>query len=467
MTRPILLSVFAMTLTAIAAAAGCGDDNKASTETPSGDGESCTRTSDCKSGLSCFHNTCTATETTDGGKTRPAGSGGQGGAPGSGGATAAGGAAPQPAVLGEEGESCTRRADCAAGLVCVLQTCSTGGTSVGGGNDGGVPPTPLPTLGQRGESCQSVRDCADGLTCIPRTAGSGGICDLEKYGLEPTGKACGGECNKAADCCELPPNVLLLDTSTGFSTLVRSCQDILEGFLDGDATICDATPPPAKDPACFYYKAYCTCAASTWTCTESRCIYAARCTKDADVFKGCPTRTRTGGPTVASTCDTTASKCQAIVTGCATATECETMPVYDDSQDTCQKDECTCVDKKCYRKCDEDLDCPQRYTCETKRSVCVPAGACAANPECTTQLGDVRAECRDGKCVLPCANDHECSGSGLVGGTFTSRVCSNAGVCESLGCATDDECATGGGIRTFCVAPAAAAARAIRSAITD
>jgi hypothetical protein len=315
-----------------------------------------------------------------------------------------------------------------------------------------------------------VRDCAEGLTCVPRPGIAGGICDLEQYGLTPTGKVCGGECNTAKDCCELPPNVQIVDQTLSTLVIVKSCTDIVEELLGGDATVCDATNvTAANDVPCFYYKTYCSCAANTWTCDVDACVYTAKCTKDGNVFHGCPTRSRLGDPTSNPTCDTTANKCQPVVTGCDTPADCEGNPVFDDPSDNCEVDECTCIEKKCYRTCDSDLDCAAHYTCDAKKKVCTPSAGCSSDAACAAALNDVTAICKNDKCVVPCTTDHQCSGSGINSnaGPFTARVCSSAGVCEPLGCATDDECTSPNGLHTFCVTNPERAAAPIRSAITD
>lgn len=335
--------------------------------------------------------------------------------------------------------------------------------------DGGMT-TSVPTLGQRGETCQSVRDCADGLTCIPRPGIAGGICDLEKYGLTPTGKVCGGECNTAKDCCELPPSVQIVDLTTSSVVVVKSCTDLVEELLGGDGTVCDAsTVSAAHDVPCFYYKTYCDCEANTWTCNVASCEYTAKCTKDGNVFHGCPTRSRLGDPTANPTCNTTSNKCESVQTGCAKAKDCETTPVFDDPSDTCEVGECTCIDTKCYRTCDSDLDCAAHYACDAKQHVCTPQAGCSTDAACAAALNDVTAICKDDKCVVPCTNDHQCSGSGINSnaGPFTARVCSRAGFCEPLGCASDDECTSQGGLHTFCVDIPEPAPGAIRSAVTD
>jgi hypothetical protein len=332
--------------------------------------------------------------------------------------------------------------------------------------DGGTS-KPLPTLGQRGESCQSVRDCADGLSCFPRAGSSGGICDRKDYGLTPTGKACTGECATADDCCELPPNVVIDDPVNQVFSSVSSCAEIVQ--LLGDVKACDTTPAPAKDAACFYYKTYCTCAKNTWACTDNACVYSAKCTLDGNVFNGCPTRTRTGIGTGAGVCDTKAGKCQGGPSGCTAASDCENDAIVDDPAHTCAPDECACVQSKCYRKCNEDLDCPVHYTCDGKTTVCTAQPACTTDTQCARSLADIRGACKDGKCVLPCTSDHDCSPSGAAqgGGAFNAQVCGKDDVCVALGCASDDECQTGNGVKQFCVDAKPAPAGAVRSAITD
>ncbi|HEX4338452.1 MAG TPA: hypothetical protein VH062_21245 [Polyangiaceae bacterium] len=454
MTRSIVICLVVSAFSLSAAATGCSDDDNGN-GTPSAKGESCARTADCKSGLVCIDDTCVSGPSSgnpDAGE--PSGTGGSTGIGGSG--TGTGGSpTTTPVALSGKGESCTRRADCASGLACVLQTCTDSGTSTTGTEDGGAP-TSLPTLGQRGESCQSVRDCADGLSCIPRPGIAGGLCDQEEYGLTPTGKVCGGDCNTAQDCCELPTGVLVEDPIAGTFTAIASCTDLVQLTLDGDASVCDATPSPAKDPACFYYKTYCDCAATTWACTANACVYAAKCAHDGNVFKGCPTRLRTGVGTGAGVCDTTTDKCGAAATGCTTADDCEGTPVSDDPADNCEKDECTCVSAKC-------------YDCDTKTKVCAPSPACTEDTQCARALGDIRATCASGKCILPCTTDHDCSPSGAAqgAGAFNAQVCGKDGVCVALGCSSDDDCLTGTGLKTFCIDPRPTPPGAIRSAITD
>src|ERR1043165_8019480 len=132
MTRSILICLAVSAFSATAFVAGCGADDT-SNGTPSGKGESCTRTADCKGGLVCIDATCVQGASEDGGgkgsggKPNPGSGGSSGTTPGGGGSANM----PPAPRLGKEGESCTRRADCAEGLACVLQTCTASGTPGG------------------------------------------------------------------------------------------------------------------------------------------------------------------------------------------------------------------------------------------------------------------------------------------------------------------------------------------------
>src|SRR6188768_3445282 len=151
---------------------GCGDDDgdddgddgaKPADVTKSKEGESCVRTDDCDEGLACFGNVCL---------TDPSGTGGS---TGTGGSSGAGGRGGSTTTLGGEGESCTRRADCAQPLGCFNQRCANDGSGEGGGGN-------VPTRGERGETCVLSSDCESPLVCRPNDtgvgpgAGSVGVC---------------------------------------------------------------------------------------------------------------------------------------------------------------------------------------------------------------------------------------------------------------------------------------------------
>jgi hypothetical protein len=442
MRSSILLSWLCATLATGALVIACGDDDEkagpAAVLEGSGPGESCTRTSDCTGDLVCVNNFCQA----------DVGGGGEG-------------SGPPPGAVGEEGESCASRSDCASGLRCIEQVCTA---SSGAGGEGNVP---TGRAGGIGETCQNVRDCEEGLTCIPDPFTALGICDLDEYGLEPTGNVCGAECKTAADCCELPQNMTISDGIT--ITSVFSCADLVAAIAGADCA--GAALPQRTNQACFYLQTYCgTCAMAAWECTDNRCVYTADCDNNGDVLGGCPVRTRAGS-SITSTCDTAGTgKCVAPAgMGCTTEASCNSQPVADQLADTCSVDECTCYQSGCYRKCNENLDCPFRYECDTTNEVCTPIGACATHTECAASMGDVRAQCRAGACVIPCSNDQECSASGAANGSpFTGIVCSAAGICEPLGCTSDDECGvSAGGVHTFCTPPVPSRTGGAVSAITD
>ncbi len=194
--RLLILLVGALTAAGMTVA-GCGTTNNINSGGgTSGQGESCTRTFDCKTNLICEQNVCL----------------------------------PGPSMTTPDGG-------------VVMMTTGDAGTMTMTG----------PHLGQLNESCQTTLDCQSPFECI------GMRCSVVNYGLTATGKSC-AECTAPADCCELPvgfnPGFLEYQTPVdgGFSVLhelnsayVR-CQDLLT-FIGGDATICSgaASFPPAEE----------------------------------------------------------------------------------------------------------------------------------------------------------------------------------------------------------------------------
>jgi hypothetical protein len=443
MKNSALVFLLGAGLGALVLAAGCGDDHvhRDAPLRQGKQGETCTRSADCLPELSCLGGFCLASAAPDGG----------------------GGSGATGPVLSGEGESCGRTADCSANLVCIQQTCVQEGSN----GDAGVPPGPR--LGQRGESCQIASDCAATLTCILRSNAAGGVCDIADYGLTPSGKSCVGECTTREHCCELPPNgVTYVDPILGTQTL-RSCADIVAA-LGGATTVCNPAPAlgTTQNSLCFFHATYCNCPDTVWACEQNVCKYAAPCqvANGTNAIQGCPERVRSGR--LHSSCDAASSRCQAPgASQCTTDASCNSLATTE-GDDTCTANECACVQSRCYRKCNEDLDCPVRYRCDAMEEVCVQEDACRADAECTITLSDVTAKCREGKCVKPCTTDHECSASGLLtgGGSFTSLVCGAKGVCESIGCNDDAECVTGL-VRGFCVQPTMATTPTFRSALTD
>lgn len=439
---------------------GCDSDAKIA---KSGVGESCDSSADCEDSLNCIQGACYKGSTGTGGGN---GEGGEGN-----GTSGTGATGPKPAVLGGEGESCTKRADCADGLGCFNERCTKEAGGEGGEGSGG------PALGRSGETCGLTSDCGAGLACLPQGdaitikaigSNSVGVCTPIDSGLEPSGKTCGHECVEAADCCQLP---LAQKAATGAS----SCTEL--ALMIEDIPNCD-TATGVNGLICLSYSVYCDeqCGKNTWACERGQCEYTAKCTKtNQQVVGGCPQYSRDGG--VLSIICNKASKCapEAVtVTGCKKDSDCddENPTVADDATDTCEAGECTCNADNggCYRKCSEDLDCPLRYKCDTEEtSLCVPEAACTTDAYCITQSGDIRATCNNGTCSVPCEHDIDCNPGGLTNGYF-SYLCGPEKTCVPLGCSSDDECpAIGDGVHGFCAeepAPAPGASVAI-SAITD
>lgn len=250
------------------------------------------------------------------------------------------------------GESCASQFDCASGLKCIADTCTTGAPS---GTDGGTPdsagdsmapdvktsdakpsdakPTPgseggadtgaessvtttsSAGLSALGQECASTNDCGTGLVCVPSTSLDVGICDLASFGIQPTGETCSGECNTSTDCVELPPNIGTVANivAAGLTApVVHTCADVLTYLPGGYVTNCTgATAPTATSNgtpttvACFLYKTYCDAATSAalWTCEPStspagngnRCVFTGGCSQAVtDDFDGCPSETRFG-----------------------------------------------------------------------------------------------------------------------------------------------------------------------------
>ncbi len=409
-------------------------------------------------------------------------------------------------VASAEGESCSRTADCSSNLVCIDDTCVPKGTIVVNdagqviGSDGGVvtPPVPdgsvtvvtpdgsiavvpveaapPPRLSALGEYCMGAGDCAIGLVCTPNSPyGGSGVCDLANYGQTATGKTCSGECNTAADCCELP-----LNTTVG-STAVKTCQDILNVVLTGNTNQCTTSPAPtsAIGIGCFLYSTYCSsCATSTtWSCTKNQCVYNASCQNSGVELNGCPAMTRTGR-SLTTNCDTMSSTCKATVVGtCTMDSDCDTKPTTD-SAITCRGGDCTCYQQGCYLKCASDLDCHQGYSCNTGTRLCTQTAGCSTNADCATSTNVVTAQCITGQCKVPCKTDHQCGASGAVtnyfSSTFTGSVCGTDGFCDKLGCSADADCENSGSnpggsnLHLFCVTPPAPSTTAVfQSAVTN
>jgi hypothetical protein len=393
------------------------------------------------------------------------------------------------------GESCARTADCGSGLVCIADTCvpkgttPDGGTAMAIGPDGGVVAiadsgTQLseaaapPRLGGLGESCVTVADCAVGLSCIPFSPyGGGGVCDLGSYGLTASGKTCSGECNAATDCCELP-----LNTTVG-ATSVKNCQDIVSLVLSNDTSACTQSPGPAPASAvgvgCFLYTTYCGTTCANWNCTANQCVFKGACQNSNVELNGCPAVTRTGRALAAPNCDAPTNTCKATpaLGTCNADADCDGKGT-NDAAGTCRSGNCTCYQQGCYLKCASDLDCRQGYSCNATSKLCTLNPKCSVDADCAASTEVANAKCSAGTCKVPCANDHQCTGSGAIASPYLSsfggEVCGADGFCNPVGCQGDTDCQNsasnpgGNVVHLFCVTPPTTPATAVvQSSITN
>jgi hypothetical protein len=365
------------------------------------------------------------------------------------------------------GETCTRTFDCKSGLACISGTCFPSVTSDAGDNDageGGIPSGPH--LGLLKESCQTSGDCQAPLECI------GNTCSIVTYNLTATGKSCTGECNSAADCCELPPGMsaglyywytysadggalTAIHDGPGSVSNVR-CEDLL-AFFGGDTTACNPTQFPEVNEyladACSLYQTYCQCAPNTWTCSPTnQCVFSGPCANSVGVTvssQTCPTETRTGRTGLNPTCNVPAGEttgtCQA---GCAMDSDCidktPNLNTHACSGTDGGPENCTCNQGACYFKCNSDLDCAGGYTCDTAGTHLCKQSGCMNNADCVLQKNDARAQCVANACQIPCQADVEC-------GTSTATICSG-GFCKPSGCSSDSDCT--GTAHEFCVTAA-------------
>lgn len=440
-----------------------GDDDEAAQPRLGDLGQSCTRTADCGSALVCVEQVCQKKPGTPSGNAGATGAGGSGATGGTGAKGGTGGTAP---VLGGEGESCTRRADCMADLHCFNQRCTADGAMTGSAGEGGMgamPPPPASVLGRIGETCVLPSDCAAGLTCMPAgTSGGIGVCGVADTGITPTHMSCSAECKTAADCCELPYGII---TDVSNPTPFKSCADLAEILQDTDCS-----DPGTFARECFIQATYCECGKSTWKCTSAgQCQYNVDCQASGLTTDGCPTLSRSGVPLVA-TCNGD-NRCASVPPDpeCTSDGDCDTKAVADDPTDTCSPDECVCHEPTglCYRRCDKDLDCSGDQRCDAKLHVCIDGPECTTDLNCQKKLGDVGAICgKDGQCHIGCNSDLDCNPS--LFGMGLANVCTAEHVCESIGCTQDADCVGTSGVRLFCVAdPAASTAAGVHSAITD
>jgi hypothetical protein len=340
-----------------------------------------------------------------------------------------------------------------------------------------------------GDSCTDSSQCGANLHCVPIPGTNNGqsVCDLCVFPVTVYGDTCSGECQQATDCCELPLNLTLQNTS-GKSIQIFQCEDILREILGGSAQVCGQQPDPAsaQGVGCFYLDTYCQaaggqCGSSNWQCTNNQCQFTGFCNNNGNEFQGCPTVSRTGAP-LFSTCDTTANACQpGQGNGCTSDSQCGSgVAVVDTPGAVCEGTDCTCFDGGCYLKCATSLDCAEGFSCDETTKLCESNPGCVSNSDCVTLLDNVEAQCTAGVCVVPCLEDEDCSPSGAVPtlGKFNGTVCGSShgqgAFCVPVGCDPTNASACQGTATqaaTFCVAPetgdAGVLGNVVHSAITS
>jgi len=306
-------------------------------------------------------------------------------------------------LRGGEGESCTRRDDCAHGLKCLAQVCV--GPADGGSDaaDGAV--ASAPALASEGEGCIARRDCALGLLCVA------GSCAMASLGTDPTGRASGvGEsCRATNDCAQELACVgnVCVAVTLSLSQTAKQCHRV-ECAKDDDC--CAAFVPNASCPAykdncdtdpvfCNTYRSLCECSQH---CIDELCMVSA---------PGC---------TVSSEC--TSLQTPFCVGG--TCRQCE-------GDANCPGEGAKCVEGVCMAACVVDEQCPPQHDCMDGE--CVDVG-CQTDRECVFMSGEALSSCVDGTCQTPCDTDSDCKSEQSP---FQACV---AGKCVFVGCETDAEC---------------------------
>lgn len=255
---------------------------------------------------------------------------------------------------GSAGESCTRRADCTTGLMCIANVCV----------DGPLPEqTSVSPLGDRGESCQARNDCAAGLSCLQNRCAPG------DNTLEILEKQCFRvQCELDEDCCE------------SFVANVN-CPTWKQACSDGDSAACSS------------FKASCEC---TLACENSACVAVRKCAVDSD-------------------CSLVNERCfSGRCAQCASDSDCAGTGQH-------------CVNAVCRVGCERNEQCPLFAEC--KASECVHVG-CKSDRECSFALKTTLARCLDAQCVVPCTSDAQCG---------ELHACRDE-QCVFVGCESDEEC---------------------------
>jgi hypothetical protein len=355
------------------------------------------------------------------------------------------------APTGGQGESCTRRADCASGFKCFEQVCvktaapSTGGT---GGSDGGAPASggtggatggkggattggtggkggssggmaPAPDLGGPGESCARSADCEAGLgcynnRCLEEPANEGGEGNVPGPQLGSQGETCvlSSDCVTGLICVPA-------DTGGVGTASVGVCTPADTGIVPTGKT-CFAECAVAADCCELPTELHATLGAKN--CTEIEDLLtdlAADC--DApdtassplcfaqEVYCDCGSQ----WACTAGQCSYTAD-CEAdglVVDGCATTSRSGRALIS-----TCDPDTSKCqLPTGGEAFCEEDVDCDTLAVTDDPSDTCLPG-------ECTCYL--------ESACLRKCQEDLDCP--------FGKRCDTGPNVCVPAGTCTEN-----------------------------
>jgi hypothetical protein len=324
----------------------------------------------------------------------------------------------QPVALGQRGETCQARNDCAAGLACINGVCSKNDFDIAvsakhcdqvdcqGTVDccGNKPLAPPAECANRDAICTTptlpgcvASNCTSDASCGAGTCGQG-FCSLTS-----------GACSDQSDC---------LDTCDGsFCTLsFFSCTSAAQCYGQGTCSgrFCDCTNPAYDpfNPICSNPDCVDVC---TLRCEDERCVQDTTCETDIDCLS-----------LGSSICD--AGRC----VDCLTDDDCDATLSE------------ACVAGRCKKPCMQNEECPLFHQCQGGE--CVETG-CTSDRECVLAASqgivgggeDARlSKCLPSdtdpalmSCKVPCENDGAC------GSQF--QVC-EAGFCKFVGCETDEEC---------------------------
>lgn len=319
------------------------------------------------------------------------------------------------------------------------------------------------SLGQRGESCQARNDCASGLACIS------GTCSRNDFDVSVTAKHCDEiECETAADCCGDRPTVAPAECANRDAI----CQSTLPG--------CDQYATCTSDAECggsTCGTGYCTNSSTSClgdadcadTCVAGLCtLSSASCVTSTDCYYGTgtcysrycscdnpqydPTNPICSNPDCYDLCTLTCQDERCVVdNSCASDLDCnyptpncnagKCVECIDDTECSSSLGE-SCVAGVCKAPCTQNEECPLFHQCQSGE--CVETG-CTTDRECILAASNGSSSYEDPRlskclpsdenpdikeCKIPCENDGACR---------SMEACDH-GYCKFIGCNTDEEC---------------------------